>query len=196
VVHRSRLIYVFLVATATLLTGSGTTPGATINVPADQPTIQAGIDAAVSGVDEVVVAPETYFEAINFNGKAITVRSASGNPADTIINGTGNFHVVLCVNSETASTVLEGLTITGGNANALDSPDRNGGGMYNENSSPTVTDTIFIANSTGSSGGGMYNKGAGATHTTPVVIGCRFVGNSATQGGGMYNQWADATVTN
>ena len=30
---------------------------ATIHVPGDEPTIQAGIDAAVSGVDEVVVAP-------------------------------------------------------------------------------------------------------------------------------------------
>lgn len=46
----------------------------TINVPADQPTIQTGINAAADG-DTVLVTDGTYIENINYLGKAITVAS-------------------------------------------------------------------------------------------------------------------------
>lgn len=126
---------------------------ATINVPADQPTIQAGIDGAVSGADEVVVAPGACFKAINFNGMAITLRSAGSNPSNTIINGLGHCRVARCTNGEGPDTVLEGFTLTGGNANGSSFPDDIGGGMYNINSSPTIKDCTFIGNSADKGGG-------------------------------------------
>ena len=57
----------------------------TIHVPGDQATIQGAINVANNG-DTVLVAPGTYYENINFNGKAITVTS-SGGPSVTIIDG-------------------------------------------------------------------------------------------------------------
>jgi len=118
-------------------------------------SIQAAIDASSNG-DEIEVAPGTYGEAINFNGKAIRLYSTAG-PNDTTIDGSGHYHIVQCISSEEPNTILEGFTITGGNANGTDPNDRRGGGMFNFNSSPTVTNCTFSGNSAITDGGGMYN---------------------------------------
>jgi len=172
---------------AILLTVS-TAEAAIINVPGDEPTIQAGIDAAMNG-DEVVVAQGEYFETIDFLGKAITVRSTNPNDpkivADTIINGGGIFPntVVTCGSNEGPDTVLSGFVITGGN-NIL------GGGMYNDGSSPTVANCTFSGN-TATVGGGMLNQS-----NNPTITNCTFSGNTAVDGGGMYNILSSPTVSN
>jgi hypothetical protein len=184
-----RPLTIFLVLTAMILAAAPAS-AATINLtPGD--SIQTAIDSA-SGGDEIVLAAGTYMESIDFLGKAITVRGASGDPADTIIDGNGAFHVVQCVNGEGAGTVLEGVTITGGNANGV-FPDDRGGGMYNSGSSPTVTSCIFNGNLADDYGGGMCN-----ISSSPTVINCAFTGNTAVFGGGMYNVAfsVSPTVTN
>jgi hypothetical protein len=106
--HTPRALFVSLAAL--LLTMGGTVGAATINVPLDQPTIQAGINAAATG-DVVMVAPGTYFENINFLGKAITVASSSG-PALTTINGNAAGPVATFASGETTSSILSGFTLT------------------------------------------------------------------------------------
>lgn len=175
-------------------------PAATINVPGDFAAIQAAIDAAgtVAG-DEIVVAAGTYVvtSPIDFKGKAVTLRSASGNPAATILDGQGNaYHIVQCISGEGADTVLSGFTLTGGNAGNLNPPpdysNYYGGGMYIHDSSPTVTHCIFSGNTAGE-GGGMYNDGG-----SPTVTDCTFSQNSTLEfgnGGGLYNLNGSPTVT-
>ena len=179
-----------------------------IHVSADHATIQAAIDKAAGG-DEIVVAPGTYVEIINFKGKAITLRSSSNNPADTIIDAGGGGRVVSCTTGETAATVLQGFTLTGGKGDL-------GGGMLNDHSNPTITNCIFSGN-TADDGGGMYNKNSSSptvTHCTfnentafwgggifnhsdskPMIKNCTFAGNKADWGGGMFNNHSHPTVS-
>jgi len=165
-----------------------TATAATLHVPGDFATIQACIDAAVSGVDECVVAPGTYHETINFLGKAITLRSSGG--ADvTTMDATGlNSSVVTCASGEGPGSILDGLTITGGTGTLIGTR-RYGGGMYNFYSSPRVTHCTFRGN-TAYGGGGILND-----HSTPTIRDCTFSLNGADYGGGMLNSNSNPTVT-
>lgn len=60
--------------------GASTTgsSGRTIRVPADQPTIQKGVDAAATG-DVVLISPGTYHEAVEVRTDGITVRGVNRN---------------------------------------------------------------------------------------------------------------------
>ena len=145
-----------------------------INVPSDELTIQAGIDAAVNG-DEVVVAPGTYNENIDFSGKAITLRSSSGRDVTTIDGGLSG-RVVTLTSGLGRDTVLEGFTIR--NGFALNS---NGGGIYiQNNSSPIVRNCRVVGNKATNNGGGIYAS------SSALIIDCLIEGNLASQGGGIY----------
>jgi hypothetical protein len=115
-------------------------------VPYFWPTIQAAVDDAADG-DSVWVFDGVYTGDgnwnIDFNGKAITVRSASG-PENCIIDCRGNLlnarRAFIFQNGEGADSVVEGFTIKRG----FTYP---GGAIYcNFGSSPTIRDNIFLDN--------------------------------------------------
>jgi hypothetical protein len=98
---------------------------------------------------------------------------------DFVNNGENSYHVVTGRGTNDM-TILDGFTITGGNANGS-SPDNYGGGMYNEDSNSTIARCTF-RNNAAIIGGGMYNDNGSLT-----VTNCTFIGNSAQNAGGMYN---------
>jgi len=143
--------------------------GKVINVPADQPTIQAGIDGASDG-DTVLVAPGTYRENINFKGKAITVKSTSGR-ASTTIEAASAGSVVTFNSGESLNSVLNGFTLRNGG-----SPE--GGGVLVSSASPTITYNRMIHNSASGPGGGIA-----IVLGSPVIKNNRIINNFGFEGG-------------
>ena len=160
------------------------TLAATIYVPVDQPTIQAGIAASMNG-DLVLVSPGTYVENINFLGKAITVRSEAG-AETTVIDGNEAGSVASFASEETEESVLEGFTIRNGYA-------YDGGGVLcANNSSPKITNCTISGNRVDHNGGGI------GCYSSATIINCAISENYARYSGGGIGCWEGATpsITN
>ena len=132
--------------------------------------------------------------------------------AATHIAGANSFHVVTASNVNNTA-VLDGFTITGGQANS------DGGGLYAVNGSPTLANLQFRGNLAANFGGGLYNAqgspsltnvtfshnqtlnsdGGGMYHTdsgSPTLTDVTFSDNQAqTSGGGLANAFSGATLT-
>ncbi len=134
-------------------------------------TIQAAIAASADG-DEIRILPGGYAGPIDLDGKAIHLVGLGG-AAATIVTGSGATPVVLANSGEAADTVLESLTITGGNVAG------SGGGMLIALASPTVIDCVLSGNQAGASGGGVA-----VITGSPHFTGCTFSSNGAGNGGG------------
>ena len=147
-------------------------PASTIHIPADQPTIQAGIDAASAG-DVVLVAPGFYRERIDFVGKAITVRGARG-PGRSIVDGGQAGSVVTFTGGEGPDSTLTGFTIRNGDA-------EDGGGIHCNGASPTLRSCTIRGNRARDWGGGILCF----SNASPLITNCRIDGNVANMGGGI-----------
>jgi predicted outer membrane repeat protein len=187
----------------------------------DYATIQEAISAA--GTGDVIELTDGTFTGdgnrdLNYFGKAITVRSQSGDPTTCIIDceGTeGDGHRGFCFGSgEGPESVLEGVTVTNG---WIDSPRCGGamwilalsdptirncrfvdnsadcvGGVFCQFGSPTFIDCDFENNSTGpyGNGGGMFIGNL----SSPSLYRCRFIHNFANEGGGVFCRFSASPI--
>lgn len=154
------------------------------NVPRQYTTIQAAINDCNAG-DQVVIAPGTYTGTgnrdIDFLGKAITVRGATGDPIDIIIDCNGSsiepHRGVVFQTGEDVNSILNGLTIT--NGFILDCGSKGGAGINITNSSPTIENCIIASCDTElppnclgfCSGGGIFIEEGGPIISNSVISG-------------------------
>ena len=191
-----------------------------INIPADQPTIQQGIDASVNG-DTVIVQPGTYIENINYNGKNITVASLFLTTQDTtyisetIIDGNQNGSVVTFESGEDSTTVLAGFTIQNGTGKEFTITSNGwiyyvykGGGIYCKLSFPELKNLI-VQNNISNKGGGFFieNNPDEELNQNLMIENCMIRNNEAEsgtqymffykgQGGGVYSSCSNTNIKN
>lgn len=144
----------------------------------DFPTIQAAVTGAGEG-DIICLSDGTFIgdgnRDIDFQGKAITIRSESGDPEACVIDCTGNHandhRAFLFVNGEGWSSVIENISIVGGYADL-------GGALFCDGTAPTCMGCIFSENQAGE-GGAIY-----CLSSSPWLVDCVFSDNSCYDWGG------------
>jgi len=155
-----------------------------INVPSEQATIQAGINAATEG-DTVLVAADTYYENVVFTGQNIVLASDYVNSSDsndiinTVIDGSSDTTVVILKSGEDSNTVIAGLTIQNGKVESTP-----GSGILCDGTNPIIRNCIIKNN------GGVYSqKGGGIASINdayPRIICSEISVNRSIMGGGIY----------
>lgn len=114
------------------------------------------------------------------------------------IHGENSYHVVRMDGDGgvpiTESTVLDGFTITGGDANDTAGLDgESGGGIYCSGQgllgacSPSLANLMVIGNLATMSGGGLFNDGTFGGVSNPILNNVIFRGNTSFDGGAIYN---------
>ena len=166
-----------------------TTVADTINVPADHATIQGAIDASVNG-DIIAIAAGVYQEnALNPGGKAITIQGTlneDGSLATIIyawIFGSA-FPAVVFDSGEDSNTKLMDLVLYDA------SSETDGGGIYCNGSSPTITNCTIRSTDTWGHGGGI----ALTANSNPIISGCTIFSCSGI-GGGIYCHDSNPTIS-
>lgn len=144
-------------------------------------TIQKAINSSSSGMT-IKVLPGTYHENLNFNGKSLQLLGSPENPEQTIIDANGTGRAITMVNRETASTLVSGFVLTGGNAaNASITPGHGGAVYLYDNARPNLKNLI-IRNNVAGAGGAISARHNG----DPTLENCLIYGNTANTGAAMY----------
>lgn len=165
---------------------------ATLRVPSEYSTIQAGVDAAASG-DSVLVAPGTWTDsetrglrtACVFLKDGVILLSEAGPSATTIDQqgiGGGSSDVLYGVLLDSGTTAVEGFTVTG-------APVGSGGAFLVDSKWVTFRGCVFRDND----GGAVTAGGVGARGAEVEFIACEFRDLTSSSAGAGISQ-SDASI--
>ena len=134
----------------------------------------------------MLVAPGTYFENIDFLGKAITVKSEEG-PATTIIDGNLVDTVVIFLTGEGPDSVLDGFTIRNGKSgfSGTSACFGRGGGICVGSASPTITNNEIVDNFSCNGNGIAVHFGSPTIQNNRISNNVRVGCTGGTDGGGI-----------
>jgi hypothetical protein len=179
-----------------------------------KPSVEVGGTGARYATFQMVEGVEIYggfagtesavSERLNFGmGKANETKlsgDVDGNDNYTVSPWTGTsencYHVFYqkdLVTYLTPSAIIDGFTISGGNANA-GGDSQYGGAFYNGGASPTIRNCIIAYNACNGGGGGIYNFSPKLCK--PSIINCLVVNNKAQNGAGIWNRGAKPLLVN
>lgn len=159
-----------------------------------KPTLGTNRDSAFVMKNNVSIyggfaGTETQLIQRNWAVNATILSGDLGNQGNRTDN---SFNVVRNnANGLNSTAVLDGFTVTGGNANKGEYVGNRGAGIFNRLSSPTILNCILVGNSAAEYGGGIFNEAA-----STQVVNTLLAGNTALFGGGAYNESATPTFIN
>ena len=107
-----------LVLIAIALSTVGSAHSAIVHVPGDQTSIQAAVNAAVTG-DTLLVAAGTYSENVQIESKSLTIISESGSAVTTVEALDSDSSVFRIAGTSAHTVSIQGFTITGTDINVL-----------------------------------------------------------------------------
>jgi len=105
-------------------------------------------------------------------------------------NSDNSYHVVTGI-ATNATAILSDVVISGGNANeGMSCPHACGGGLYNDQGSPTLTN-LLVKDNSAIYGGGLFNGNG----SQPLIEDSIFHNNAAMDGGGILNDFSRPTIS-
>ncbi len=157
---------------------------AEIIVPVDLP-LGAAVSLAADG-ETITFMPGVYdgSQGFTITNKTLTIRSFSGNPADTIIDGFGVGRILDITGAGSDGTVLRGLGFRNGDVDLASATLTGGGAVRIDGADVTIENCVFENNAVFNSASDVRGGAVFGSNGNVALLGSVFRDNAATSTGG------------